>query len=168
MGLLVWMPLTGNINNQGLINDTPQLLGSGSAYTSGRIGQSLNNNGTGYVKYADSITLSNTFTFSLWAKMNSMTPAWARLFSLYKNANVYIGMCTHSNGTSLGFHVYDYINNAKTGVTDSYTWTNVEPNEWHHYAVVLNGRNIRYYLDGVLIRNATINYDYNTTTYTVN
>ena len=39
MALQVWLPLNGNIRNQGLLNITPTLMGSGITYVNGKIGK---------------------------------------------------------------------------------------------------------------------------------
>ena len=46
MSLQVWLPLNGNLNNQGLVDWKPTLQnGTTSAYVNGKIGKALNTGG---------------------------------------------------------------------------------------------------------------------------
>ena len=172
MSLQVWLPLNGDLRNQGLTEISPTISGSGSTWSNtGKIGKCLNNNGTSYVSLGGNVTIGNTFTIAFWANMNSITPAWSRLFSFYKDESTYLGLCTHTNGY-LGFHMNRSVDGTKKTIIDTYRWTNVQIGEWHHYAISLSGSTFNFYYDGELTQSGNgigqAAYDVLTNIYTDN
>lgn len=151
--LSVWLPLNGDVKNQGLMDISPQAVGSGT-WENGKIGKCYNGTGNGYINLNASITMNGAFSIALWIKVNSFNGAWARIFGFYKNVDEYLGMC-YSNTNTIGFHIYDSVNGTKTGLYDAYRYTPVV-GEWSHITLVFDGvKTMRWYKDGNLLHTDT-------------
>lgn len=161
MSLQVWLPLNGNVNNQGLLNNEPTVT-TGSSYDDGKIGKCLNNNGSAYVNINSDIVINGEFTIALWVKMNSMDTAWARVFGFRKNNNSYLGLCNDNNQTRLGFHIYDEVNGERKGIMDSYIFSPTI-NKWEHIAITYRDGVCNCYFNGTLLRSYNLEYTLNNT-----
>lgn len=161
MSCLIWLPLNGDLRNNGLLSVTP--VQSGGSFVAGKTGKCFDTDGSGTIKMQNSIPINKEFTFSVWVNMNEMTPAWARVFGLYYSSNDYIGLCLNGSASSLGFHVYSNVNGAKTNIVDAYAFP-MGTNEWHHITVTCDSNNMhRWYYDSSLVWSAQRSYDVNTT-----
>lgn len=161
MSCLIWLPLNGDLRNNGLLSVTP--VQSGGSFVAGKTGKCFDTGGSGTIKMQNSIPINKEFTFSVWVNMNEMTPAWARVFGLYYSSNDYIGLCLNGSASALGFHVYSNVNGAKTNIVDSYAFP-MGTNEWHHITVTCDSNNMhRWYYDSSLVWSAQRSYDVNTT-----
>ena len=161
MSLQVWLPLNGNVNNQGLLNNEPTVT-TGSSYDNGKIGKCLNNNGSAYVNINSDIVINGEFTIALWVKMNSMDTAWARVFGFRKNNNSYLGLCNDNNQTKLGFHIYDEVNGERKSIMDSYIFSPTI-NKWEHIAITYCDGVCNCYFNGTLLRSYNLEYTLNNT-----
>ena len=142
MSLQVWLPLNGNLYNQGL---TDVVLNSGTpTYTSGKIGQCLN---TGTLKFDVSNNLITTigsnkiYTICCWCK-NLNTSASSRwVFMLSSGSGTSRGLW-ENNSTSYRYWAYS---GSGTNISTS---INAIDGKWHHICFVSNGSNVKLYVDG--------------------
>ena len=145
MSLQVWLPLNGNVNNQGIC-DTIQ-ADSAPKYTIGTIGQRIDLSKS---VYFSGLPKLENFSIFFWAKVDSCTVTWSDLIGFTsKQAN-------DSNAADFRFEA--------TVDTRACSWHNNSPyaissgtriliqnyNEWHHVGVVYDGEKIYSYIDGEL------------------
>ena len=149
MALQVWLPLNGNLNNQGLSN----LTFSGSpTFESGKLGQSARfGSNSNILTSSAKINLGNCITISFWVKIVSWIN-WGRMFVLNSDNSDAFGSCLNdsSHGT-----IGTYLNINGTTISDSYAG-NLSDLNWHHFALVVDENKKKHYLDGKLINSWTM------------
>lgn len=162
MGLQIWLPLNGNLENKGLSNIT--ITNNGSTFNSmGKLGGCYNFDNSMGIITNNSITLNTTFSISCWVKVNSWNLNWANVFKIYKDAYDYIGLCmnqTSSTIKQLGFHIYkNNGSNTRVGVYDSY-YMPLTLGEWYHLCFTVTPTEMKTYQNGDCIKTATIDSNF--------
>lgn len=148
MSLQVWLPLNGNVENQGVC-DTITTSSGTPQYVTGKIGQGISLNQR--VNFTGLPKLDN-FSIFFWAKIDSCTSDWADLLGF---------TCNKSDDTTAPEFRFEgtkstracfWHNNGTTGYGISSGTQILIQNyrEWHHVGVVYDGNNIYSYIDGVL------------------
>lgn len=141
MSLQVWLPLNGNLNNQGLSNVTITNNGA-TVNDNGKIGKCYYFNGSSYIKISlpSSITSLKNTTICMWIKGNQAFGG----ISHDGNADVPCMSCFSSwqftNGST-----WQYISGGST--TDG---------KWHHVACTIDNDNIATYIDGTIVTKTTL------------
>lgn len=141
MSLQVWLPLNGNLNNQGLANVTITNNGA-TVNDNGKIGKCYYFNGSSYIKISlpSSITSLKNTTICMWIKGNQAFGG----ISHDGNADVPCMSCFSSwqftNGST-----WQYISGGST--TDG---------KWHHVACTIDNDNIATYIDGTIVTKTTL------------
>lgn len=153
MSLQVWLPLLGNINNQGLA-DLTHTSGTPAYKTAGKIGQCLDLK-TQVVFNCPNLNEIKEFSIAFWAKVNddtSLTGDWVDVIGFTdKKADGTTGTlrwetCYSSSNKVRGISGHDNATYAITnGPNGNYTTKNV----WHHIVCVV-GTDVKEYRDGVL------------------
>lgn len=140
MALQVWLPLNGNLNNNGVANVS--ITNNGATVSNdGKTGQCYYFNGSNsWIKVglpSNMVTLKNT-TICMWVKQTSgnFAPGGISHDSGYNNAccTLFGGRWQFVNGSTWVYY------------PSSYT---VDKN-WHHYACVIDNSKIYTYVDGVM------------------
>lgn len=158
MGLQVWLPLNGNIDNQGL---TPVTLSVGSpTYTSGKIGQCLNTTLAFNVSNNLITNLGNTNTYSMccWCKNLNASASGRWVFSISSGTGTTRGLWENNSSTSRHWAY------AGTGVSLSTSINTIDGN-WHHICFTSAGSVVKLYVDGIYQSQIT---SANTTAMTTN
>lgn len=146
MSLQVWLPLNGNIENQGVC-DTITTSSGTPQYATGKIGQGISLNQR--VNFTGLPRLDN-FSIFFWAKIDSCTLDWADLLGF---------MCKQANGSSAAEFRFEattdsracsWHNNSPFGISSGTRILIQNYEEWHHVGVVYDGENIYSYIDGEL------------------
>lgn len=141
MSLQVWLPLNGNLNNQGLANVTITNNGA-TVNDNGKIGKCYYFNGSSYIKISlpSSITSLKNTTICMWIKGNQAFGG----ISHDGNADIPCISCFSSwqftNGST-----WQYISGGST--TDG---------KWHHVACTIDNDNIATYIDGTIVTKTTL------------
>ncbi len=148
MSLQVWLPLNGNLNNQGLSEVT--ITNSGATVsTSGKIGSCYRCG----VMYANDFTL-NTEEFSVcyWVKYVWIGPH-----------NSYVVSLNNSTSSDYQFMVGSLGNGTDNSATSTYLRINaalsgtipIPVGEWHHCCATWEGTTVSLYVDGVFDKKIT-------------
>ena len=163
MSLQVWLPLNGNLNNYGLSNYTLHTLPSGASWSAGKLGNNLNISNAGTTATINQISGLSTFSISFWYKF-----ATGQTFTTYSDL-INISMTSankgnfrievsNNNGTTTNW----YGHNLTDGGMGLYTTT---PGVWYHDAIVVDGTNLKRYVNGVLVSEKTVNIAYTTSSF---
>ena len=154
MGLQVWLPLNGNLNNQGLSAVTST---GGTVNNTGILGKCYACSSSSYITIQNPVTDKYDFSFSFWMKVPttlSSVGAWNTMF-LFRVLNIN----NNSTETSVGISWTDY-NNIK--IYDEANHQNIwmapgnqfNYDKWCHYTITHTGNDssttIKVYTDGIL------------------
>ena len=152
MSLRVWLPLNGDLHNQGLSNITVTNNGA-TVNTSGKIGSCYSfGTSTSYITLPATTMTSFTTeaSFCCWLKIISWNTAWATYFQAGLNSapwnNYYFGLLRNSSSSNLCF----VIGNSTTQSQISYTTSNLELNTWYHIACIYKTGHCLIYINGSL------------------
>lgn len=150
MSLQVWLPLNGNIDNQGLSNITTASIGTLST-SAGKIGSSSYVfNGSNGISINRQILPSKTpeWSFACWFYLDNTTSTTAAcLFS------------ERTGGNANGYTIFIYPNNSTVFVDDGVRWTIVPMTfssaTWYHFAVTRSTSGKKIYVNGELKSSTT-------------
>ena len=161
MALQVWLPLNGNLNNQGLNNTA--FTGS-TTFEAGKLGQA-GVFGTAAKRAISSatVTLNSQVTIAFWIKIKTWVN-WGRIFNLYNSDKTNTISCV--SNTSTDKRIGTQVSKNGTNLTDSYNGS-FDLNTWYHFAMVVNGTTKQHYINGSLVGTATLSDSMVTTNYTV-
>lgn len=137
MGLIVWLPLNGDMRNNGLGNAT--LASTSATFTDGPWGKALSCNGSTYWT-VNGITLGNDATIACWGKTSvSGKMKWVLQANVYAHLNLFeSSFYTLNTGDSNNNPFKDGSNNVPV-LTD---------NKWHHFVVTFGNNQAKLYIDG--------------------
>lgn len=147
MSLLVWMPLTGDLTNNGAANVTITNNGATVATTDGKIGSCYYFNGSSQIKISLPPTMTTIKNTSVCAFIKS-TGTVVALGGISQNqANNHACMTLYTSGWQFtGSSAYKYVSGGTIANTSV----------WHHVCCVMTDTNIITYLDGNQVANVTI------------
>ena len=158
MSLLVWLPLNGNLKNQGINNVEVSVSGT-TSYTIGKIGKGLSCNGSSFWNIG-SITLGNNVSIAWWAKTSDTNAMfWVLQSDEYSSLNIwsYNGKLILNKGDGS-------VNTFQNNGTDV---TSLADGKWHHYVTMFDGTNCSLYIDGAYYATAQTYRDPTTTNKTI-
>lgn len=137
MALQVWLPLNGNLDNQGLSNVT--VSNSGAIVDgAGKIGSCYRFNGSSsYMTFSTPISLDGDHSICCWLDLTNVSAV--QYFISFATVNNPVGGIRYSGGDN-SFLYY------AGGVTKTWTYTKV--NRFVHVAFVCGANSISLYVDG--------------------
>ena len=143
MSLRVWLPLNGDLHNQGLTSVT---LSSGTpTYTNGKLGQCLNS-GTLNFNVSDNLITSlgstNIYSICCWCKNLNTSTSSRWVFALSGGSGTARGLW-ENNST-----IYRHWAYSGSGVNVSTSINTIDGN-WHHLCFTSSGSNVKLYVDGI-------------------
>lgn len=145
MSLLYWLPLNGNLNNNGLSSLSPTPSATPTYNDNGKIGKCFAS-GSQYI----SLPLENVPTFlsmCFWVKPNSPS-SWTDIFSLGVNDN--------RMEVSTTTQYYWYCDSSSTQLIASGTALFILDNAvWNHICMTSDGTTVKFYLNGVLTKSVS-------------
>ena len=158
MGLQVWLPLQGNLENKGLSKITLTTSGT-PTIEDGKIGQCYTFNENSYLLSTESF-LEGTTKYSLccWFKSDYEGTSWKRIIALGNHTRAHLDI----NPTTQKVRFFI----SKDGTSSVYSTVNsttlCHDGQWHHVCGTFDNGEIKLYIDGVLEGSATSD----ATTYT--
>lgn len=162
MSLRVWLPLDGNLNNQGCDKmSSVNVPVCATVDTSGKIGKCYTSTGANNGVTTDFEFDAAAFSIAAWVRINTRVNAWHCPFKLINSSAAadyaYIGFgCEHNtDATLVGFHFYHMVDGTNTSVFDAYP-TTCTVGEWTHFAIAYDGVIVSYYKNGVRVQQATL------------
>lgn len=146
MSLQVWLPLNGNIENQGIC-DTISISSGTPQYTTGKIGQGISLNQrvslTGLPKL-------NKFSIIFWAKVDSCKVNWSDLIGFTSKQSDDSSAAEFRFEATIDSRACSWHNNSPYAISTNSRILIQNYSEWHHVGVVYNGEKIYSYIDGNL------------------
>lgn len=147
MALQVWLPLDGDLHNQGLLEDLTINSTNVSFLDNGKIGKCFTGH-TGYFNIPY-FTGKKQFSVAYWVKVNTATATnWLDAFRWYST----------DGSSSYGSRNEFYTNCTKTGFwfagsPNSISGKDTTVGEWHHHAFVIDysAGTAQFYIDGVSV-----------------
>ena len=155
MSLQVWLPLNGDLIQQGLSNATATNHGA-TVNNNGKIGKCYQNTASNYITIPVTINVKQPFSLCYWYRIDTWKN-WGTTITLNTANEDYVGMCPSSDGTSIGTNWYELRNGTSTRIFDSYHSNTITVGQWNHIAIVFDGvNNIKTYINGMLVSNGTV------------
>ena len=151
MGLQVWLPLNGNLENKGLA-DVSVTNDGASIGDDGKIGKCYNfGTAKSYLLIPkESMTSATEATVCFWLKILSWNASYATFFQAGKGSNPWnnyiFGFLRYSTYSSCCFT----ISNGSTASNESYLTPNLELNTWYHIGLVYKSGHCLIYINGDL------------------
>ena len=153
MGLQVWLPLNGNLNNQGLSNVTATNNGA-TVDNNGKIGKCYSfGTGTSYITVdPTSLKTATEFSFCCWVNIISWNTDYATIFAVKNGtgvswANLIFALLRNGSNSELCFCISNGSSatnaNCKTGTLTTGTW-------YHITCTYISGT-IKLYVNGEVV-----------------
>jgi len=151
MGLQIWLPLNGSLENKGL-TDVSVTNDGASIGDDGKIGKCYNfGTAKSYLLIPkESMTSATEATVCFWLKILSWNASYATFFQAGKGGyswnNYIFGFLRYSTYSSCCFT----ISNGSTASNESYLIPNLELNTWYHIGLVYKSGHCLIYINGDL------------------
>ena len=158
MSLQVWLPLNGDLHNQGLKGDTIITNTNAVINNEGKIGKCYSF-GTATSRINLSANAMSSFTgeasFCFWIKILSWNTSYATYFQAGMGstpwAHYIFGFLRNNANSSCCFT----ISNGTTASNASYLTPNLELNTWYHIGLVYKTGHCLIYINGILYKDYT-------------
>lgn len=151
MSLKIWLPLNGNIENQGLADVTITNNGA-TVDNNGKIGKCYSFNGGTITAPAPKIT--NKITVAAWIKAPDNNSGWRRVCGMQSAATSWqsASALLMLNGTNLYFS----ISNGSTCTSGGCVFNIGDSSNWFHACGTYDGTTARLYVNGILKKECAI------------
>ena len=151
MGLQVWLPLQGNLENKGLSKVTLTTSGT-PTIENGKIGQCYTFNENSYLLSTESFLEGATkYSLCCWFKSDYEGTSWKRIIALGNHTRAHLDISPTTQ--KVRFFI------SKDGTSSVYSSVNsttlCHDGQWHHVCGTFDNGKIKLYIDGVLEGNAT-------------
>lgn len=151
MGLQVWLPLKGNLENKGLSKVTLTTSGT-PTIEDGKIGQCYTFNEDSYFVSTESFLEGATqYSLCCWFKSDYDGTAWKRIISLGNHTRIQLDIAPTTKQVRF-FISKDGTSSVYSGINST---TLCYDGQWHHVCGTFDNGKIKLYIDGVLERSAT-------------
>ena len=151
MSLQVWLPLNGNLNNQGVSNVTVT-NSNATVDASGKIGSCYRFNKNAYLSVPGSVATSFTIacSVSLCLKINSFNAAYDTYFQIGIDTTPWtsyrMGLLRSNSASTLTFVISD----GSTSTQNSFTTPAISNGVWTHLTLVYKTGHCLIYVNGAL------------------
>lgn len=147
MSLQVWLPLNGNLNNQGLSEVTVTNNGA-TIDSSGKIGSCYSFDTGKYLTVTKPVALTKEISYSCWVNISSWSSSsWDCILSLSTGTNwrdSRATLCRNGDRTNLTWNIAN--GSSQIQVNSN---TSLSPNIWYHIVCTYDGAKLRIYINGV-------------------
>lgn len=154
MGLQVWMPMIGNINNQGLSN-LSNLSGNYVQGTCSTFGKCLNVPNSSPISFtADGLVNAKKFSVCFWVLTdNGVSTDWVRILQLGdKKSDGTAGSTLRFEACGGSYSIACGVYNGNTNaITDASPTLGTSKNTWYHICVTCNESNFKVYVNSNLL-----------------
>ena len=153
MSLRVWLPLNGNLDNQGLDNAIPTLTGAVTVDNSGKIGKCYKfGTATGRITVPPStMTSFSECSVTFWVYILGWQTNWDTFFQAGLGTSPWnsytFGILRNSSN-----HVVFAISDGSTSSQGNYKSSDLALNTWHHLAFIYKAGHCCIYINGVLFK----------------
>ena len=151
MALQVWLPLNGNLKNNGLQGDAPVINSNATISDNGLVGQCYTfNDANSPATYLEVDNVSITTT--CWS-----AACWFYPTKNSQDANRYILCMNTSTSTDFMFSLSHYLDHPTLRIrgTNYQSDDTVSLNVWHHIAATFDGTTAKLYFEGELVQTVT-------------
>lgn len=146
MSLQVWLPLNGNVNNQGIC-DSIEVSAGTPQYIDGKMGQGIDINHR--VTFTGLPRLNN-FSIFFWLKVDSCTVSWANSLGFDCKQADGANAATFRFEATTSTRACSWHNNSPYGISSGSQILIQNYEEWHHVGLTYDGDNVYSYIDGKL------------------
>ena len=147
MSLQVWLPLNGNLNNQGLSEVTVTNNGA-TVDNNGKIGSCYSFDTGKYLTVTKPVALTKEISYSCWVNLSSWnSTSWDCILSLATGTSWEASratLCRNGGGTNLTWNIAN--GSSYSSVNSN---TSLSLNTWYHIACTYDGAKLRIYINGV-------------------
>ena len=151
MSLQIWLPLNGDLHNQGLSNFNI-VTNNVTFINTGKIGQCASFNGSNSYIYINNVTLGNNWSYGCWVNTPASDSRGWEIAIILNN--------TGSDADSqLAFWIHQKENRFETLANTQYNSTvsyAAYYGTWHHFFATFNGNVLTTYMDGIIVNTKTI------------
>ena len=148
MSLRVWLPLQGDLHNQGLANVTVTNYGA-TINNNGKIGQCYSFDGTNDYITISGLSLNNQWSYGCWVYSPTSSRGWEGVIILNNNggdADMQLGMYTCPKNNVIQSTANGQYN---SGISFTYE-------QWNHFFATFDGNSLKTYINGILINTKAI------------
>lgn len=146
MSLQVWLPLNGNLNNQGLSNITVTNNGA-TVDNNGKIGKCYSFADNKYISTNYTWASSNTFSIFTWIKKDSKNG----IGTLFHTTTKYSPIIDF-NGTDGALRIFYWYDSSNYYMM---TYPALEANIWYHVGITYDGATFCFYINGEVVQTMT-------------
>ena len=149
MSLVVWLPLTKDLRNQGLANIGVTNNGATYSASGGKLGGCYNFDGSDDRIAISGLSLPNTWSYGCWFYSETSSRGWEGVITLNSSGG--------DTDNQMGFYTYPTekrIQNTANGQWNS-AITYVT-GQWNHFFGTFDGANLKTYINGILVNTKTI------------
>ena len=139
MSLQVWLPLNGDLKNNGISNLDITAVGI-STYGNGKIGKNSFATEASHILFSWEYYTTEELSFSAWIKPNTPN-SWQDVFSFGEGLNR-----IEVDNTLTKYRWYN--TNGLPLITPGSLLFSIPNNEWHHIIMTADGNKVTFYLDG--------------------
>lgn len=156
MSLQVWLPLNGDLRNQGLYSTAAATNHNANVSTAGKVGQCYEFTGTdSYITISPEamVNFTNECSVTFWLKINEWNTSYCTIFQAGTGTRAWAGYvfgCLRDSSTStLNFTV----GNASSTTTNIMKTPALDLNTWYHIGYIYRGGKCYIYINGKLREN---------------
>ena len=147
MSLQVWLPLNGNLNNQGLSEVTVTNNGA-TVDSSGKIGSCYSFDTGKYLTVTRPESLTKEISYSCWVKISSWNSATFDCIMTIDTGTAWkdcrATLCRNGGSTNLTWNIANGSSSSRVNSN-----TSLSLNTWYHIACTYDGTKLRIYVNGV-------------------
>lgn len=150
MSLLVWLPLNGDLRNNGLAGDITVTNSGATVNAAGKIGKcyQFGTVASGISLSVDDLQSCSEVSVAFWIKIISWNTAWATFFQAGKNSHAWtdyiFGFLRNSSSPQIAF----VIGNGSSTTTTHCSTGDLELNRWYYIVGTYSSGKLHLYVDG--------------------